>query len=185
MECELAQDGIGTAILRVGCREMPVEAEDGHANGADGSLGLVGDLEWVLFLEGVDGFQFAGDFGFDRFDDVFVFEERFQLSDFAMERVGGFEVVRGQVSLHEHGVAWQRDVSAGDGIHENCLAGELAEMGAGFEVEGHAVDGFRGRVEKEPRDVECALLVVEARFLAFEGEGPEGVMPTDRTDLEW
>jgi hypothetical protein len=52
-------------------------------------------------------------------------------------------------------------------------------------VRGPCLDWFVGRVEEEIGDVIGALLVVEAGFLAVEGEMPEPDVLADRILAEW
>jgi len=72
-----------------------MKTEDRRTHGADGFLGLVGDLERVLFLEGVDLLQLAG---------LRRSLARLRLRLQAAEGVGGLEDVHREVSLHRHGI---------------------------------------------------------------------------------
>ena len=53
VECELAQDRVWSAVQGCGSDQIVVEMADGFSDCAHGLLRLVGDLERILFLEGV------------------------------------------------------------------------------------------------------------------------------------
>ncbi len=176
---------MGAGVGVEGGGQVPVEAVDGHADGANAFLGAVPGSGGVLFLVTVELDEFALGLEFDRSDGVFVlkqgFEEVLAVQDIA-HRLG---CVQAETALLDSGVAAQGGGSAGVEV-ENLGNAEVFAVEAGDpggEVEG--VDGFGGRVQEEVGDVIGALLVFEDGVLALEGEFPEAKSLAQRVLGRW
>ncbi len=179
---EWAKDRMRISSGVHGFLQVDMEMADRLSNRPHGFLRLVHDSRGAFLLPGVKLGEFALDFGFDGFGGVLVVQDRFKFELLAAQRPDGIGVVEGEISLLEDGVAGQDHGFARGWVHDfrfGRAVEELAEIGHALDLKRHAVDGFGGRVEEEVGDVVRALLVVEARFLAVEGQGPEPQVPAD------
>jgi len=82
---EGAEDRVWVSAAVEGREEMPVETDDGHADGSHGALSAVLTAAAVLPLKLGDGFQFAKGFFLYWIGLVFVVEDGFEFFLFAQQ----------------------------------------------------------------------------------------------------
>jgi len=170
--------------LRVnGAGQALVKASNGHPHSADGFLGDVRDRSLIgfVFLVGINFFELALHFSFDRFGGVVVFEDGFELFDLPSQWREAVSFVCAEAAL-DNGVAFETFRNPSGRVLDQRLTGffgSLPEKLISLEFECQGVDGFGGRVEEEVGDVKCALLVVEDCALAVEVQAPEAEVVAD------
>ena len=105
MECEWAKNWVGVAVGVHCFQKVVVEACDGHADCAHGSLGAVCGARAVLALEFCEFFQLAECFCFFGLGSIFGIKDGFEFLFPAEQGAHGLHVVEGEAALLQAGAA--------------------------------------------------------------------------------